>query len=130
MSSDEKMMIGTCKFCGQQMQVENAVNQDDADEMASLRCECFQGKEWRDERKREEKIRKMILSAEQIAYEMIGQDDSIQHVLEAIIVGVARRYIDQANVAVNDTVKIQIKTSGIEGISLQKTTTVKEQEEV
>lgn len=133
MDKGKDFIIGTCRFCGQTAQISGAISQSDADDEATMTCRCYQGANWRGAQEREKRLQKSITSAEQVAYEMVGNDDKKQNVLSAIIEGVARNYIDAAAVSTSATVKIQIKRvkrAGVDGISITKTTTIKDSEEI
>ena len=46
--SEIKEMYGECKFCGQMMAIEEFEEGEDANELATLKCKCTEGKAYRD----------------------------------------------------------------------------------
>ena len=121
----EQVTVGTCRFCGQQAQVTRCYTQKQADERATLGCDCYQGKEFRNQYEKEKRLKQTIDAAKNNAAALFPDNSEISDLLADLVEPVVREKIDAVTVKVSDQVKVTVKGSP-EKITIQKVTTLEE----
>lgn len=123
----EKIDIGTCRFCGQSAHVLHCFTQEQANQRATLSCDCYQGKEYRNAYEREQELKRTIDAAKQNAAALFPNNTDVSDILCGVIEPIARQKIDAVTFKIDDQVKVNIKGSGAK-ITIQKVTTLEELE--
>lgn len=111
-----EIQIGACKFCGQTYQLETSgrCSQEQLDEWATERCDCWEAKETREMKAAEDKAIKNI-------EKLFGQYDT-GAILKAAVHSVAICAVDSVMVNVGNGVKATLKLNKGK-VQVQKTVT-------
>lgn len=115
-TDNSEIQIGACRFCGQTYQLETSgmCSQDQLDEWATEKCDCYEAKEVREMKKSEDKAVKNI-------EKLFGQYDT-GTILKAAVHAVAICAVDSVVVNVGNGVKATLKLNKGK-VQVQKTVT-------
>ena len=110
---------GICKFCGQS-QIVDAIDKESADQMAVMSCKCEEGQAFR----RIESAKNVI---ETKFDEFSGETVDL---LKSIVAAVNYETIAQATVKLNGSVKVSVSLTSKDKISVTRTDTEVDKEEI
>lgn len=126
--SEEGFTLGTCRYCGQLVNLERERgSQEAADIAASEECSCFDARAERAIRRQienaQDRIQKIFGSeAEELGFQPIAAPEPLQ-LMNDIAVLVARGYISSAVVNVRGQCKAKISLTSKEKIKVERSET-------
>lgn len=120
-------MLGECKFCGQTMIVEDAVEQQEADKYATMHCECQEGRKFRNIEDMKEAAYANAEALFKIDDEVPFPDDALiarnKQLLELMknaINAVAAGVIEKATIKIGERTTASIFITATDGIRIKK----------
>ena len=126
--SGERFSLGTCRFCGQLVNLERERDtQEAADIAASEECSCYDAREERAIRRKienaQDRIQKVFGSeAEELGFRPIDAPEPLQ-LMDEIAVLVARGYISSAIINVRGQCRAKISLTSKEKIKVERSET-------
>ena len=126
--SGERYSLGTCRYCGQVVNLERERDsQEAADIAASEECSCYDAREERAIRRKienaQDRIQKVFGSeAEELGFRPINAPEPIQ-LMNDIAVLIARGYITSAVVNVRGQCRAKISLTSKEKIKVERSDT-------
>ena len=129
--SDE-IMMGVCRFCGQTLQV-RAETQAEADERASLACQCLSAAQTR-------RVMETIRDARDKAEDLLGEigeqdgfvpvtDEGVRALIDAAIERAAFGEIREAAFQIIGHGAVKIRRTDKGGVKIERTRTLRRSEE-
>ena len=126
--SGERFSLGTCRFCGQLVNLERERDtQEAADIAASEECSCFDARAERSTRRQienaQDRIRKIFGDeAEELGFRPIDAPEPLR-LMDEIAVLVARGYISSATINVRGQCRAKISLTSKEKIKVERSET-------
>lgn len=125
-------VIGVCRYCGQTQQV-RAETQEEADARATQACQC-------DGARKEKRIRDVIRDAKERAEDLLGEggaldgfvpieDSGVRALIDAAIELIAVGELKEASMQINGRGAVKVKASGVGGVKIERSRTLKRSEE-
>lgn len=113
-----------CKFCGQMVQIQEALTDEDAVEAATMACECQEARAYQKEQERRERtmqnVRHLFGGGEEA-----GISDGTLQILLAAAGGVLRGEITRITLVLHDGTKAAISQTAQGDINVERTETKK-----
>lgn len=130
---DENIMLGACRYCGQTYQIRDAKTQQAADEQATMICQC-------DDALQNKRILDVIREAKEKADDLLGEigeqdgfvpveNEQVRELIYAAIRLVAIRELKETTMQILGRGVVKIKASGIGGVKIERSRTLKRSEE-
>ena len=130
---DENIMLGACRYCGQTYQIRDAKTQQAADERATMICQC-------DDALQNKRILDVIREAKEKADDLLGEigeqdgfvpveNEQVRELIYAAIRLVAIRELKETTMQILGRGVVKIKASGIGGVKIERSRTLKRSEE-
>ena len=122
--SEIKEMYGECKFCGQQfLLTEIPINEDgsapDFNELATMKCDCKEGREYRD------KTNDLEEAFENIKVLFAKFPETTSDFLKEAAIAVRSKFVDRVTVKLSDEVTATVKLKGCDHIAIERKKTEK-----
>ena len=109
-----KEIIGECKFCGQMMAIDKIEEGEDANELATLKCKCLEGKAYRD------KTNDLKSAFENIEVMFPKFPESTVEFLKEAAIAVRSGYVDKTVVKLDERTTATIKLRGGDHIVVER----------
>lgn len=129
---ENEIITGACRFCGQTHQT-TGVTQEEADRIATQACQC-------DGARKEKRIRDVIRDAKERAEDLLGEggaldgfvpieDSGVRDLINAAIELIAIGELNSAAMQINGRGAVKVKSSGVGGVKIERTRTLRRSEE-
>ena len=129
---ENEIITGACRFCGQLHQT-TGVTQAEADRIATQACQC-------DGARKEKRIRDVIRDAREKADDLLGEigeqegfiqveNEGVRGLINDTITLVAYGELREASLQIIGRGVVKVKSSGIGGVKIERTRTLKRSEE-
>ena len=129
---ENEIITGACRYCGQLHQT-TGVTQEEADRIATQACQC-------DGARKEKRIRDVIRDAREKADDLLGEigeqegfiqveNEGVRGLINDAITLVAYGELREASLQIIGRGVVKVKSSGIGGVKIERTRTLKRSEE-
>ena len=117
-------MTGTCKFCNQTMIVQDAENQNEADNYATMNCNCKEGREYRNiedmKDAAKENAKSLFTLPDNPTEKQIKEHDELIKLMGNIIDNVAEGNIEKCSLKISERITASIFITAKDGIRIKK----------
>lgn len=109
-----KEETGICRFCGQTKLVEvpDSFTQEQIDEEATLMCKCFEAKQYKEKKEKEEQIEMAKTSAKGTTFELFHEEfPEIEEILNSVMDPLTKKKFKKLTIQTGGKTKATISFS-------------------
>ena len=119
--SNTDLMTGTCKYCGQVVQLTRVIESDaEAEEEATMKCKCYEAEKYQKEKHRKKKALENV-------EKLFGSEcESVQNLLKAAVEIIFNNEMEKITLSLYGGVKATISQNSKGEINVERTVTKKQ----